>query len=121
MKHTDFLSQYDQLKEQEIAELREAVRANGGSVIFQEPCGTDNGLNPPVILGSDQFSENYSDYRVTFVELGENDDLHIYGYPVSPYVDIDPDEDDCEIENILYGQIGYIIDEIPQPTNNKPQ
>ena len=48
MKHTDFYSQLENIKTQEIQELTAAVKAHGGKVTFQYDMEPDD--NAPIII-----------------------------------------------------------------------
>lgn len=96
---------YQEIKQREISELKDAVRKAGGEVEFQED-------NAPIVMANfNGFSPHPADVVITRVCL-KDDTLLIDGQ--EKYVE---DESPIEVDDIAYGHIDFITSEIVR--NNK--
>lgn len=91
---------YQEIKQREISELKDAVRKAGGEVEFQE----DNA--PIVMVNFNGFSPHPADVAITRVRL-KDDTLLIDGQEK----DVE-DESPIEVDDIAYGHIDFITSEI---------
>jgi len=119
MSKTNFYQVYQLLKRAEINELKDVLRAFGGRARFDELDNDEIGYNAP--LASDQYptivvNTKYNgpqDYDIKFITLNEDDSLSIYGkqreYPNGM--------ERIFIDDIEPCQIGYIIEAIPEKTD----
>lgn len=99
---------YQEIKQREISELKDAVRNAGGEVEFQE----DNA--PIVMVNFDGYFPHPADVRITRVKL-KDDELLIDGQEkgVSGCAEwFDSDEYPIEVDDIAYGHIDFITSEI---------
>lgn len=106
MKHTDFHTQLENIKKQEIQELAAAVAAHGGEVTFKFDMEPDD--NAPTITYN---LESAVDVIIKTVIL-EGDRLQIYGNVKDDYYA--DEEERFLIEYFLPGQLSFIIDAIPE-------
>lgn len=108
MKHTDYYSILQSLKKNEIKELVEAVKAHNGKVSFDT--GEEDWLDwdaPIIILNIDP---GPADAVITEVSI-KNEHLVIKGFDKE---DTETNIVKIETEDILPGQISFIIDKIPE-------
>lgn len=109
MKHTDFRTQLENIKKQEIQELSAAVAAHGGEVTFNMEAGD----KAPIITYNlkSAVEEGAVEVIIKTVTL-EGDRLRIYGNVKNDYyADV---EEEFFIEYFLPGQLSFIIDAIPE-------
>lgn len=94
---------YEEVKQREISELKNAVRRHGGKYVFTDEM-------PGVWCDLD----GLVDVSITSVELDEDDNLVIIGSPFSPdHIDWEEDEREIPVGDILYGQMWWITSLIP--------
>ena len=108
MKHTDFYSQLEDIKKQEIQELTAAVKAHGGKVTFQYDMEPDD--NAPILIFNPEGTVEVVVKTVTV----EDDRLRVFGNDKN---DCYTDEEEFFIEYALPGQLSFIIDAIPETDN----
>lgn len=109
MKHTDFCSQLENIKTQEILELTAAVNAHGGKVTFQYNMEPDD--NAPILIFN---PEGPVEVIVKTVIL-EGYFLKVFGNDKNDcYAD---EQEEFFIEDALPGQLSFIIDAIPETDN----
>lgn len=104
---------YQEIKQREISELKDAVRKAGGEVEFQEYNA------PTVMVNFDGYFPHPADVRITRVKL-KDDELLIDGQEkgVSGCAEwFDSDEYPIEVDDIAYGHLDFITSEIVR--NNK--
>ncbi len=111
MKHTDFYSILENIKNQEIQELTAAVKAHGGKVTFQYDMETDD--DPPILI----FNPEGTVEVVVGTVIVEDDRLRVFGNDKNDcYAD---EQEEFFIEDALPGQLSFIIDAIPETDNVK--
>lgn len=109
MKHTNTYEKLRVIDEQDRRELLAAVKAHGGIYRWYDEDGEEiEGRNAPIIVGAWKHMESPEDYIITHVEA-EGNYVRVYGYPKEGW-STTPDY----MYWIDHGQIGYIIDEIPE-------
>lgn len=108
MKHTDYYKQYKEIEANEYAELKKAVLAHGGEFRFQDEDGNDiDDLFPPIICASNRHWESSCDCVVTRITVVDGC-IKVYGY------DKDYSDEEVLLDDIEFGHISFIIDEIPE-------
>lgn len=108
MKHTDFYKKYREIEAQEREELKKAVLAHGGEFRFQtENGGGIEGIQAPIVMAGDSHWETNCDCYITRVAI-VNGFLEIYGY------DKEYGNKEMRLDDIEFGHLEYIIDEIPE-------
>lgn len=99
---------YEELKRQEIKELKNAVRIHGGEYVFN----IDEGEAPSVLCNLKYGGP--ADVRILSVSLDGNDHLTIIG---QPYCDGPAgwweDEQEIPLDDIAYSHVSFITDCIP--------
>ncbi len=109
MKHTNNYDKLKALDNLDRRELLEAVKAHGGIYRWYDEDGEEiEGRQAPIIVGAWKHMEGSEDYIITHVVV-DDDYVKIYGFPKECW-ETTPDF----MYWIDYGQIGYIIDEIPE-------
>lgn len=108
MKHTDFHTQLENIKKQEIQELTAAVAAHGGKVTFRYDMEPDD--NAPIITFLPEGAENVIVKNVTL----EGGRLRIFGNVKNDYPNYADEEEEFSIDDALPGQLAFIIDAIPE-------
>lgn len=109
MKHTNTYEKLRVIDEQDRRELLAAVKAHGGIYRWYDEDGEEiEGRNAPIIVGAWKHMDGSEDYIITHVVVNENY-VEIYGFPKEGW-ETTPDF----MYWIDHGQIGYIIDEIPE-------
>lgn len=108
MKHTDRYDILRKIDEQDRRELMAAVEAHGGEFCF----GEGKGYCIPRILSTGKHWEAYDNVDVLKVAI-EDGCLCVYGKTVDWPGDV------VLLEHIVPGQIGYIIDAIPETATVK--
>lgn len=111
MKHTDFYYRYKELDAVERTELKEAVKAHGGSFSFFNNDGEEIETGAPIVVASFKYAEEYSEYYVSKVVVDEHDILKIYGFPKESIFGISGED---ILDTIEEGHISYITDYIPE-------
>ena len=106
MKHTDFYSQLENIKKQEILELTAAVKAHGSKVTFQFDMEPDD--NAPILVFN---PEGPIEVIVKTVTV-EDDRLRVFGNDKNDYYA--DEQEEFFIEYALPGQLSFIIDAIPE-------
>lgn len=106
MKHTDFYSQLENIKKQEILELTAAVKAHGSKVTFQFDMEPDD--NAPILIFN---PEGPIEVIVKTVTV-EDDRLRVFGNDKNDYYA--DEQEEFSIEDALPGQLSFIIDAIPE-------
>ena len=106
MKHTDFYSQLENIKTQEILELTAAVKAHGGKVTFQYNMEPDD--SAPILIFN---PEGPVEVIVKTVIL-EGYFLRVFGNDKNDYYA--DEQEEFFIEYALPGQLSFIIDAIPE-------
>lgn len=102
MKHTDFYSKIQAIKEQELIELKKAVKAHGGSYKWD-----DDNSRPIIAVNINNCCPNPQDVEIIKVAIVNNvlkiwgEDKE-YGYPV-----------DFNVHDVFAGHLSYIIESIP--------
>lgn len=105
MKHTDYTGAYEALGKAELRELAAALKAHGGAYKFDG----DDPDKCAVISAIPKSGFNAEDFRVTQAILSDGD-VRIFGIPVDDYEECELDTSDM----VICGQVGYIIDAIPE-------
>ena len=107
---------YQEIKQREISELKDAVRNAGGEVEFNE----DNA--PIVMVNFDGYFPHPADARITRVRL-KDDVLLIDGQKkgVSGCAEWFEDESPIEVDDIAYGHIDFITSEIVRKNKHKEE
>ena len=125
MRHTDFYKKYKELESLEREELKKAVLAHGGEFRFMTKDGEEiEGVQAPIVMAGDRHWDANCDCYITRVVVN-NGFLEIYGY------DKESGSDEILLDNVEFGHLNYIIDEIPEtnevhdvttevPTNDIP-
>lgn len=104
MKHTDFYDKLQAIQKREIAELKEAVKAHGGSFSWE-----DDDLEAPIVaINPDNISPKPMDVEVFLVSLN-NDKLRICGTDNENGYEIE-----FSPEEVFPGHLSNIIDYIPE-------
>lgn len=98
---------YQEIKQREIKELKEAITKAGGEILFDEETA------PVVVVNFDSYYPHPADVRITSVQI-EKDRLIIIGCEKcsSGCSDWYEDETEIEIEDIAYRQIDFITSDI---------
>lgn len=109
---------YEEIKRREVKELEDAVRDNGGGVVFQKDSA------PMIVVNFGGFCPHPADVLITRVELCDEEDedvLRIYGREKcsSACSDWYEDEREINISDIEYGHIEFITSECYSPYKNK--
>lgn len=108
MRHSDFYKQYKELEALERAELKKAVLAHGGEFRFLTPDREEiDGVIAPIVMGGDSHWEQNCDCVISRVVV-EDGHLSIYGY------DKEYGDEEIYLDDIEFGHLNYIIDEIPE-------
>lgn len=109
MKHTNNYNKLKALDNLDRRELLAAVMAHGGIYRWYDEDGEEiEGRNAPIIVGAWKHMDGSEDYIITHVVVNDNY-VEIYGFPKEGW-ETTPDF----MYWIDHGQIGYIIDEIPE-------
>lgn len=114
MKHTDLYNEYKKLDAIERNELEAAVKAHGGEYVFlsiDEDGDYDMkklDSDTPIVAASTRYMDSYEDFYITRVVLKNEKYLTIYGI-LKEYLG-----DECELESVAHGHLGYITDCIPE-------
>lgn len=127
MKCTNTYNLFKEIDALERRELIAAVMAHGGEYIFFDCSGDENDVdgrwreledtyNIPVVLGSRSWEECHTDYYVTKVTVENGWILHVYGF-CKAHGNWPSDED--LIDNIEWGHISFITDDIPETEDLK--
>lgn len=112
MKHTDYYKKQQELERLAEKELIAAVKAHGGSFsFFDEGVEVDNGA--PIIVASNKYDEICKEHFVTRVEVDDDNELTIYGYPKFGWPDV------YELFFIELGGMEIINDYIPETESVK--
>lgn len=101
---------YEEIKQREIRELKEAVRANGGTYVFSR--------QKPIVLCN--FDHGPADMRINSVELrnvAEPDYVEVV--VIMGYDPKTGNEAQIDLFDIAYGHISFITDAIPKRTFSK--
>ena len=108
MRHTDFYRKYRELEALERKELKKAVLAHGGEFRFRTEDGDDiEGVQMPIVMAGDSHWESNCDCYITRVAVVDGF-LEIYGY------DKEYGYKEIRLDDIEFGHLNYIIDEIPE-------
>jgi hypothetical protein len=103
MKHTDFYAMIKAVKHLEIKELKQAVRAHGGSYEWGE-----DDEKPIVAINPDNSAPEPMDVEITKVYF-RDDNLQVEG--ASKY---SGEDEEFTLDDIFAGHISYIIEMIPE-------
>lgn len=116
MKHTDLYNEYRKLDRIETAELILAVQAHGNEYIFihfdDGNYDVEECYNAPIICASSRWTDAYEDFYISRVKVDKGF-YTLYGWPTESYAD------EIEIDSVAHGQLGYIIDYIPETDDVK--
>lgn len=113
MKHSDFYKQYRELEALEREELKKAVLAHGGEFRFQTEDGESIGdIQAPIVMAGDRHWDSNCDCIITRVAV-VNGGLEIYGY------DKEYGDKEMWLDDVEFGHLSYIIDEIPETNEVK--
>lgn len=109
MKHTNFRWEIQAMKRHEVAELKLAIKAHGGSYSWwdEENGFQDDEDHPIIAVNVTGMFPNPTDVEIRRVEI-VNDTLMLVGEDKETGCSVDFTADD-----IFVGHIGYIIDLIP--------
>lgn len=113
MRHSNFYQQYRKLEALEREELKKAVLAHGGEFRFQTEDGENvEGVQMPIVMAGDSHWESNCDCYITRVAVVDGI-LEIYGY------DKEYGNEEMRLDDVEFGHLSYIIDEIPETNDVK--
>lgn len=119
MKNKSIYAAYEEIKQREIEELKNKLKAFGGAAHFG-PDYTDEGATgvdcPIVMCNINGFEPHPADVRIMSVGLSSEGNLIIMGCETgnSGCASWDEDEREIPLEDIAYGHIEFITDAIPE-------
>ncbi len=117
MEHTDLYYEYKELDRIEIAELILAVQAHGNEYIFihfddDGNYDVDERDNAPIISASSGWMDACEDFYISRVKV-DKETCTLYGWAKEGYAD------EIKIDSVAHGQLGYVIDYIPETDDVK--
>lgn len=113
MRHSDFYKKYRELEALEREELKKAVLAHGGEFRFQTKDGEEiEGVSAPIVMAGDSHWDSNCDCVITRVAVVDGY-LEIYGY------DKEYGSEEMWLDDVEFGHLSYIIDEIPETEDMK--
>ena len=113
MRHSDFYKKYRELEALEREELKKAVMAHGGEFRFQTKDREEiEGVSAPIVMAGDSHWDSNCDCIITRVAV-VNGHLEIYGY------DKEYGSEEMWLDDVEFGHLSYIIDEIPETEGAK--
>lgn len=113
MRHSNFYQQYRKLEALEREELKKAVLAHGGEFRFQTEDGENvEGVQMPIVMAGNRHWDANCDCYITRVAVVDGI-LEIYGY------DKEYGNEEMRLDDVEFGHLSYIIDEIPETNDVK--
>ena len=112
MKHTNFDPIFEKLLQIEKEELKKAVSAHGGVYRFKDD------FAPCVTFPCSDSSDTAEDIRIMQVSVDDSGKIHLLGVSYGPFSYDDP-ENEYDPDYLPLGEVGFIIDAIPDTETTK--